>query len=107
MRWNLSHNKLEGAIKKPPLTRKKFLVVTGITDIFLTSEREKPQYCSKKWPQISGPKVSIQRGSIVHTYVHRTTCIILACINNAGLTCYAKFRGKPQIQKIVYPHSPA
>ena len=43
------------------------MVPTGVTNTFLTSERGKPLYCSKKWPKISGPKVFvIERCSTIY-----------------------------------------
>ena len=46
------------------------MVLTGVTNTLLTSERGKPLYCSKKWPKISGPKWPLYRSSTAYLYFY-------------------------------------
>ena len=50
---------IEDTIEKTSVIKTKRLVPTGVTNTFSTSERGKPLYCSKKWPEMSGPKVCV------------------------------------------------
>ena len=56
------------------------MVPTGGTNTFLTSERGKPIYCSKKWPKMSGHKVSV---------IERFHCIVTNLDYCLGSNCSA------------------
>ena len=56
----------------------EILVPTGVTNIFLTSERGKPLYSSKKWPKVPGPKVSV---------IERFHCICHVCERVLNCIC--------------------
>ena len=51
--------RIKDTIEKTSIIRTKILVPTDVTNTFLTFERGKPLYCSKKQLKISGPKVSV------------------------------------------------
>ena len=51
-------SELRDSIEKTSIIWTKILVPKGVTNTFSTSERGN-LYCSKKWPKISGPKVSV------------------------------------------------
>ena len=52
-------SEIKDTIEKTFVMRTKTLVPTNIINTFLISERGKALYCSKMWPKISGPKVSV------------------------------------------------